>query len=73
MFLFRCYNFFFVYNVIQTSCFFFLKQVAEIYVVSKLADAFRWLLILIETPFGGLQTTSYDRGAGPPLNPTQLC
>ena len=22
---------FFVYNVIQTSCFFFLKQVAEIY------------------------------------------
>ena len=54
MFLFRCYNFFFVYNVIQTSCFFFLKQLAEIYVVSKLADAFRWLLMLIETPWGRL-------------------
>ena len=73
MFLFRCYDFFFVYNVIQTSCFFFLKKVAEIYVVSKLANAFRWLLMLIETPVRGLQTTSHDRGAGPPLNPTQLC
>ena len=65
MFLFRCYDFFFVDNVIQTSCFFFLKQVVEIYVVSKLANAFRWLLMLIETPLGGLQTTSYDRGASP--------
>ena len=52
-------------TVIQTSCFFFLKQVVEIYVVSKLANAFRWLLMLIETPLGGLQTTSYDRGASP--------
>ena len=41
--------------------------------MSKLANAFRWLSMLIETPVGGLQTTSYDRGAGPPLNPTQLC
>ena len=42
--------------------------------MSKLADPFRRLSVLIETPVGGLQTTSYDRGATTPapLHPTQL-
>ena len=73
MFLFRCYDFFFVDNVIQTSCFFFLKQVVEIYVVSKLANAFRWLLMLIETPLEACRLPPMTEVQAPPLNPSQLC
>ena len=43
------YDVFFVYNIIQTSCFFFLwKKVATF--MSKVAHMFCRLLVLIETP-----------------------
>ena len=42
------YDVFFVYNIIQTSCFFFFwKKVATF--MSKVAYTFCWLLVLIET------------------------
>ena len=41
--------YFFVYNVFQTSCFFFLEKSSRPH-MSKVANTFRQLSVLIETP-----------------------